>query len=84
MVAQFMLQTEQQYNCTTELSNEDFMDPYNIVQLANDTVILAENLISLKSKFISIFNYSKMKYQVANIDKTVHCNFPSNQNQNPL
>ena len=61
-------------DCTIELPNEDFMDPYNIVQLADDTAILAEQLISLKSKFISVFNYSKMKYQVANIDKTVYCN----------
>ena len=40
-----------------------FLKIYN-TKLQYVTAILAENLISLKFKCISVFNYSKMKYQV--------------------
>ena len=41
---------------------QDFMDPFCLVQLADDTSILAEIFESLTYKFSSIFNFSDSKY----------------------
>ena len=63
---------------TDKLPKESFVDPFHILQLADDTAILADNLKSLKDKFTAIFNYSDTKYQVISIGKTVYYNFASN------
>ena len=57
--------------CIDGLPNIDFMDPNNIAQLADDTIVLAETFHSFKAKFSQTFEYSKKLYQVPNIDKTV-------------
>ena len=48
---------------------DDFMDPLSLAQLAD------EKIKNLALKFVKIFNYSDEKHQVANISKTVYCNF---------
>ena len=58
----------------------DFMDPFNLAQLADDTSILSETFESLRCKIKGVFSYSKRRYQVPNIGKTRYCNF----NENPV
>ena len=48
----------------------DYMDPLNILQLAGDRNILAENLRSLQIKTTNVIEYSNTKYLQVNIDKT--------------
>ena len=59
-------------------SYDDFMDPLSIAQLADDSAIYAEKIQNLVLKFKRIFKYSSEKGQIANIPKTVYCNFSSN------
>ena len=47
--------------------HDDFMDPFNISQLADDTVVYAEHISSLEDKFRKVLRYSKEKGQVAHI-----------------
>ena len=48
----------------------DFMDPFNLAQLADDTATFASMLESLKNKIVELLKYSKDNDQSANIDKT--------------
>lgn len=57
------------------LQMNDFMDPLNLAQLADDTAIFADNILSLKSKFQLLLQYSAKKYQIPNIKKTQYCHF---------
>ena len=60
----------------------DFIEPYNIAQLADDTVLVTENEISLVDKFQSLNNFSESKFQIINQSKTmcVHMSkFPCTQ-----
>ena len=57
------------------LDISDYMDPYNLAQLADDTTIIAEHIDRFKEKFIALLTYSKRKYQVPNIKKTKYCHF---------
>ena len=57
---------------------DDFMDPLSLAQLADYTAIFAEKIRNLILKFKRIFEYSDQKKQVANITKTVYCNFNAN------
>ena len=50
---------------------DDFMDPYNIAQMADDTILAAENRVSLKKKFEHVYQFSSDKCQLINEDKTV-------------
>ena len=58
-------------------SYDDFMDPLSLAQLA-------EKIQNLILKFKRIFEYSGKKGQIANIFKTVYCNFLSNPIISPL
>ena len=62
----------------------DFMDPLSLAQLADDSAIYAEFIHNLIEKFRRIFEYSDDKNQVANIKKTVYCNFAKNPRLTPL
>ena len=64
--------------CTNDLPNNDYMDPYNLAQLADDTIIMAEYFQSIIQKFRCLFKYSRTNYQVPNVDKTVFCHFTQN------
>ena len=55
----------------------DFMDPYSLAQLADETGFYAESISSLRKKFESIFEYSSKKFQIPNIEKTKSCHFSS-------
>ena len=56
------------------LNTNDFLDPYNLIQLADDTWTLAEYYETLRrQKFIAIFLYSK--YQVPNVKKMYFAHF---------
>ena len=62
------------------LNHTSFPDPDNMLQLADDTIILADSILSLCEKFDSLFSYAKKKYIVVNMSKTrftcMHvCNF---------
>lgn len=48
----------------------DFMDPYSLLQLADDTNILAESIESLCTKFSALYEYSDRKCQYINLKKT--------------
>ena len=70
--------------CMEDIPNDDFMDPYNIVQLADDTIILAEHEASLIRKFDAALTYSSGKFQIPNIKKTVYAHFSRNPSTNPI
>ena len=53
----------------------EFLGPYNQVQFADDTMLMAEYFESLKRKFDALFEYSRKKYQLANFKKTVFAHF---------
>ena len=63
---------------------DDFMDPLSLAQLADDSAIYAEMIRNLVLKFNRIFDYSDEKGQIANISKTVYCNFSSHPRLSPL
>ena len=71
-------------NALVGIETSDFMDPFNLEQLADDTAILAETLQSLKTKAEAILLYSEGKLQAPNIKKTFYCNFTEDHINYPL
>ena len=63
---------------------KDFMDPYCIAQLADDTSLTAESLESKKNKFQKIINCSEDKEQHINTDKTKYMHMSSNPVTTPI
>ena len=63
---------------------DDFMDPYNLAQLADDTALYATSNPNLKYKFSAILTYSDERYQIPNIPKTKYCHFSENPDTEPL
>ena len=51
-------------------SLNDFMDPFCVAQLADDTTITAESLESQAKKFQKVIDYTKVKHQHINTKKT--------------
>ena len=72
------------HNALLRLDTHDFLDPFNLIQLADDTAILAEFYESLRIKFSALFSYSDTKYQVANSKKTFFAHFSSKPITNPM
>ena len=70
--------------CTADINTEDFMDPSNVLQLADDTTLIAQSKESLILKFLCTLNYSDQKYQKPNIDKTMYMHVTSNPSLEPL
>ena len=62
----------------------DYMDPYIIAQLADDTTIIAETFESLRSKMKAIVSYSEKRYQIQNVKKTHYCHFSDNFINHPM
>ena len=60
------------------------MDPYNLAQLADDIIIIAEHTDHLKEKFIALLPYSKRKYEVPDIKKTKYCHFSETPMRAPI
>ena len=65
-------------DCLNGLHLDDFTDPENLLQLADDSVILAEHEHTLASKFEKVYEYVKNKYIVVNNDKTRYLHFSDN------
>ena len=57
---------------------DDFTEPENNLQLADDSIILAEHDYTMALKFDKIFEYTKKKYIVINNDKTRYTHFSDN------
>ena len=53
---------------------DDFMDPHNCAQMADDTIIAAETRISQRNKFDRIYDFSCDKGQTINVGKTLFIN----------
>ena len=70
--------------CTDSMPNKDFIDPHNIVQLADDSTMLADGVMMLGDKMCRLLDYSAEIYQVPNIPKTVYCHFSDNPSLGPL
>ena len=66
------------------MNNDDFMDPYNLAQLADDTAIYAENIPNLRTKFELLLQYSARRYQIPNIMKTQYCHFSKHPSLDPI
>ena len=52
------------------LNTIDFMDPMSLLQLADDTSVLAEKIASFVKKMLSLMQYSDQKHQKVNNGKT--------------
>ena len=63
---------------------DDFMDPFNLAQLADDTATLASKLESLRKRIIALLEYSKENNQTANIDKTKYLHLSDNPTTEPI
>ena len=62
--------------CTDVLEEKDFIDPYNLAQLADDAAMLSGGGLQLLGKKMKcLLDYSKDIHQVPNIPKTVFCHF---------
>ena len=66
------------------VNTTDFLDPYNLLQLADDTTLLAEYFVSLQKKFIKLIQYSQAQYQVPNVKKTVYAHFAKEPTSTPI
>ena len=62
----------------------DYMDPLNLVQLADDTATLASSIMSLIEKIRALFGYSNDNDQVANIGKTKYLHLSKKPHTEPL
>ena len=62
----------------------NLLDNIQILQLADDTALLAENFESLRQSFVDILKFSKSKYMIANIEKTFYLEMNSNPSNTPL
>ena len=58
----------------------DFMEPHNMAQMADDTIVAAEQTDSLGGKFKSVHNFSDEKGQSINIDKTLYIHMSKTPN----
>ena len=63
---------------------DDFMDPFNLAQLADDTATFASKLESLKKKIIALLEYSKENNQTANIEKTKYLHLSNEPTTDPI
>ena len=54
-------------SCTDLLEQKDFIDPNNLAQLADDTIVLANDTMMLAPKMKCLLDYSEEIHQVPNI-----------------
>ena len=62
----------------------DFMDPFNLVQLADDTATLASLVTTLCEKVKALFSYSDDNDQIANVGKTKYIHLSKTPHIEPL
>ena len=70
--------------CYLENFTSDFMDPLNVIQLADDTATLACFIETLIEKIRALFQYSDDNDQVANIGKTKYMHLSKTPHTAPL
>ena len=63
---------------------EDFMDPANLCQLADDTATAAESTRSMGNKLGSLFEYSDNNDQIANLGKTLYLHLSKDPITEPI
>ena len=64
--------------------SNNYMDPCNLLQLADDTATLASDIESLKDKILALLAYSDTNFQRANISKTKYLHFSCTPHTDPL
>ena len=69
--------------CLSEF-DEDFMDPLNLCQLADDTAAFATTLETIGPKLKALFVYSKENHQSANIGKTKYLHLSKTPLTDPI
>ena len=69
--------------CLSEFKN-DFMDPANLCQLADDTATAASSMISISKKLGALFLYSDENNQAANIGKTLYLHLSKTPVTDPI
>ena len=62
----------------------NYMDPHNLLQLADDTATVASDMISLKHKILALLAYSDRNFQRANISKTKYLHLSCKPHVEPL
>ena len=67
-----------------DVDTNDFMDPHNLAQIADETMVVAEFTDSLRKKLEAIFGYSEKKYQIINTKKTKYYNFSAYPESNSI
>ena len=70
--------------CYLENFASDYMDPLNVIQLADDTATLAGFIETLIEKVRALFQYSNDNDQVANIGKTKYMHLSKTPHTDPL
>ena len=68
----------------TNANYTDFMEPHNLAQMADDTIIAAELRWSLGSKFSSVKQFSDEKHQSVNVDKTLFIHMSKTPDTEPI
>ena len=66
-----------------DVNVSDFTESNNMLQLADDTLIISVHTRSLAELFVRIFNYAKRKFIIIKMDKTIYMQlmeYPSLQN----
>ena len=66
-----------------DIPSKDFMDPYCIAQLADDTSLTAESLESKRNKFQKIIDCADDKHQHINTDKTKYMHMSEDPTRTP-
>ena len=62
----------------------DFMDPFNLAQMADDTTVNSESQPSLGNKFDGLHDFSDEKHQSINLDKTLYIHMDNNPDTSPI
>ena len=62
----------------------DFMDPFNLAQMADDTTLNGESLSSVGKKFDGLHDFSDEKCQSINLDKTLYIHMDKSPDTTPI
>ena len=68
----------------TNVNYADFMEPHNLAQMADDTILAAELRTSLGDKFGTVKEFSDEKKQSVNVDKTLYVHMSKTPDTEPI
>ena len=68
----------------TNVAYEDFMEPHNLAQMADDTILAAELRESLGGKFGTVKLFSDEKKQSVNVEKTLFIHMSKSPDTEPI